>query len=191
MAEFACVVCGRPFYCDKGDVLRRGRRFCSHKCRDVARTRPIEERFWEKVRKGEGDSCWEWLGGKNKKGYGRLSTPLKGGPKLVHRLSYEWHIGPIPDGACICHRCDNPSCVNPDHLFVGTKADNNADMKRKGRWSHGVGRPLAKLDDDKVRCIREAYASSGITKYRLAKQYGVSFTCISYVLCGKTWRHVK
>lgn len=95
--------------------------------------RPLTERFWRHVRKT--DDCWLWLGGP---GYGRLRTGGKGTPLVgPHRLAWELAYGPVPDGLIVCHRCDNPRCVRPDHLFVGTHGDNARDRERKGRGRRG------------------------------------------------------
>jgi hypothetical protein len=90
--------------------------------------KPVSERFWPKVAKSDG--CWEWRGAKTL-GYGRINVGRRS--ILAHRVSYEMANGPIADGLVVCHRCDNPSCVRPDHLFLGTLGDNNADMFAKGR----------------------------------------------------------
>lgn len=88
--------------------------------------------FWNHVKKT--DSCWEWLGPKDRDGYGRYN--MKPSRYGAHRLAYEWIKGPIPPNMVVCHSCDNPSCVNPDHLWIGTQLDNIADMDAKGRRNH-------------------------------------------------------
>jgi hypothetical protein len=98
--------------------------------------RPPEERFWEKVRKAGPEECWEWSGVKLPRGYGIFTI----GYTKIYSHRYAWSLGngEIPDGMYVCHKCDNPSCCNPAHLFVGTASDNNADMDRKGRARRGV-----------------------------------------------------
>lgn len=103
----------------------------------MRKTRPVEDRFWEKVDKsgpvvpGMESNCWIWTGGKNKRGYGHILINRR--KVRAHRLSLELAGGPLLEGECALHRCDNPSCVRPDHLFRGSHADNMADMARKGR----------------------------------------------------------
>lgn len=98
---------------------------------------PIEKRFWRKVQKSDG--CWEWQGSKNAQGYGVITE----GGKIIkaHRVSYRLHYGDIPDGLFVCHHCDNPCCVRPDHLFTGTALDNALDMRNKGRRAKKSGIP--------------------------------------------------
>jgi hypothetical protein len=93
----------------------------------------LVERFWIKV--DTGGICWEWLGGKNPKGYGHLNREINGRnlPIRAHRFSWMIHYGEIPEGMCVCHKCDNPGCVRPEHLFLGTISDNGKDAWRKGR----------------------------------------------------------
>lgn len=93
----------------------------------------LSERFWAHVRKGE--SCWEWMGYRDPKGYGRFKPSKASSESLAHRFAWTQENGAIPEGLFVLHRCDNPACVKPDHLFLGTRGDNNNDMARKGR--HG------------------------------------------------------
>lgn len=96
--------------------------------------KPLADRFWAKVQKAGPDDCWPWLASRMPKGYGKLGIASTT-PKLAHRVSWELHYGPIPEGLFVCHRCDNPPCVNPAHLFLGTCTDNLRDMVAKGRFT--------------------------------------------------------
>lgn len=138
----------------------------------VGKRGTLEERFWTKVQQTEG--CWLWTASKNNKGYGKL-TLSSGQKKLAHRVSYEIAYGKISDSICVLHKCDTPLCVRPDHLFLGTKADNNADMKVKGR-THGV---LTK---------RQIYLceTSPKSAHQLAKEWGVDKGTI---LRRRTWKY--
>lgn len=149
-------------------------------------SRPLEERLWDGVEKGGSDDCWVWTGTRMVGGYGRLVH--KGSYISTHRLSYEMEYGPIPDGYFVCHRCDNPPCVNPRHLFLGTPAENSRDMRLKKRSLRGVKHRDAKLTEKEVREIR-ALPDSAITR-RIAEQYGVHEATIASVRRGQTWKHV-
>jgi len=99
----------------------------------------IVDRFWTRVDRSAGaEGCWPWVAGKSGCGYGTLGVNWT--DQYVHRLSYEMNFGPIPDGMCVCHHCDNPPCVNPLHLFLGTVGDNVRDMVQKGRWRRPIPR---------------------------------------------------
>jgi len=136
---------------------------------------------------GKPDECWEWTGNRLASGYGRFS--FRGEATTVHRLSYRAFIGPIPDGASICHRCDNRPCWNPAHLFAGSTADNIKDCVEKRRNAHGERHYAAKLTEDDVRLIREAYAA-GVDGTFLARRYGVSPFTVYKLLNGRSWKHV-
>jgi hypothetical protein len=131
-------------------------------------------------------SCWIWKGSKWKSGYGRLK--LKGKALVAHRLAYHLYVGEIPDGKIVLHRCDNPSCVNPDHLSVGTNKDNTLDMLNKGRHSapKGVERVQTKLKEEDVHAIRKDNRKHKV----IAEQYGVSTALISAIQLLKTWKHL-
>lgn len=147
-----------------------------------------EARFWSKVQRGDG--CWLWAAkSKDWDGYGLFS--LGGRSVRAHRLAWELENGPIPDGQVVCHRCDNPPCVNPDHLFLGTPRDNFRDCLAKGRYSpKGTGNAAAKLSEEDIAKIRNLYASGGWSQQGIANIFGVHQTAISAVVRGKRWRHV-
>lgn len=160
------------------------------------------ERFARYVETAGPDECWPWRGLKSHNGYGRLWN----GERLIPATHYAWEqsCGPVPLGMCVLHRCDNPPCCNPAHLWLGTQAENVADRDEKGRtcngdrhWSRqfperqprGEARVGAKLTDDKVRRIREL-SRNGWTQQRIAKSIGLSQAGVSRVLRGHTWAHV-
>lgn len=146
------------------------------------------DRFWSKV-DPTGD-CWIWTAGCTPQEYGQF-TVRKGHFRGAHIVSYVLVRGPVPPGYVVCHRCDNPPCVNPDHLFLGTQSDNTRDMFAKGRGNSARGEANAnsRLDPDKVRAIRQAPEKPGF-RSALAREYGVSVSTIRQVLTGATWRHV-
>ena len=173
---------------DGGRVSQKcGNRACVNPDHLVMYATP-EERFWEKVEKTE-NGCWEWTAGKFNAGYGQFA--VNGKHQLAHRFSYELTYGEIPDGLFVCHRCDNPPCVNPEHLFLGTHADNMADRNEKGRVSKGEEHYYSKLTEENVLEIRQRVASGkwGI-KSKLAKEFGVSNPQISDIVNRKKWKHV-
>jgi hypothetical protein len=149
--------------------------------------RPIEERFWEKVDKRGEDECWEWLGCRNNTGYGNIGTG--GHTSLAHRTSWELAHGDIPQGMFVCHRCDNPPCVNPAHLFLATHRENMADMKRKGRQPRVYGEYCgrSKLTTEQVRDILARYVPGITNQSTLAKEYGVSRHTVNQIVHGQRW----
>ena len=148
-------------------------------------------RFWEKVDVCDGDGCWTWNAGTNIAGYGTFR--YRRSSRLSPRIAWELAKGePPPDGMCVCHKCDNPPCVRPDHLFLGTRLDNAEDMKRKGRSNKlgpGEDHPAAKLTQVAVDEMRALFATGGFTKNALAYRYGISNVQVANIVHGKSWPH--
>ncbi len=213
----ACSVpgCDRPHF---------GHGLCSlhyRRVRSTGTTDPPIDRitlFWSRIQKADGDACWPWQGHTGATDHCRFGSGK--GRVGAHRYAYELTYGPIPAGMCVCHRCDNPPCCNPAHLFLGTKADNNHDTKAKGRAARGDNhgthlhpesvprgaqhhtvlhperRPrgkankLAKLTDAAVMTLRQMYARHEATQTELARLFGVRQTTISRIVLRQSWTHV-
>ena len=169
-------------WADKKPVIHRER----YPKKDLA------ERFWSKVNRTDEESCWEWMACKDTRNYGVINIERK--IVKAHRVAYELTHGPIPEGLGILHKCDNPSCCNPAHLFAGTHAENMADRFAKGGWENSTFRgskhSLAKLNEAQVVAIREEYAKGSVTQKELAIKYGVSKSTIETVIYRRGWKHV-
>lgn len=152
----------------------------------------LTDRILAKCKTNEESGCIEWTG-YTLGGYGRIRW--EGKRLAVHRAMYESKYGDIPDEMCACHKCDNTRCVNPDHIFIGTRTDNNADKVSKGRQSSGSAHsmskerhPLAKLTQDQVDLIR---STTGISQYEMAATYGVSQSTISQIKNNLKWKDLN
>lgn len=152
---------------------------------------PLNERA-KKYFSPSGDGCWEWTGGKDRRGYGQIGECGVGGRTLrAHRVVYEMMVGPIPAGMELCHRCDNPGCVRPDHMFIGTHWDNMQDRNRKGRVKkpdnrgENNGRALLTVSDVKrVRFV----LSLGYNQCQVARFFEVNRTTIRSIAIGRNWK---
>ncbi len=164
------------------------------------RRRSPTELFWSHVEVVEG-ACWPWRGA-TLRGYGKFNSRALGRTFSAHRFAYEAVRGPIPEGQNVLHRCDNPPCCNPDHLFLGTQADNVADMVAKGRGAsgdrsgsrrhperlpRGERHGMAKLSAEQVAEIRATPMKRGMQR-AFARRFGVSEATVSYILSGKVWK---
>ena len=152
----------------------------------------VKQRFAGKISIGHPNGCWEWQGAK-RHGYGAIK--VDGTQRQSHRVSYEINVGPIPEingyhGTCVCHKCDNRGCVNPDHLFLGTNAENLYDMKKKNRQAKGVHHGNAVLNESDVLKIRAEYSNGGVSQAGLGEKYNVSSSLINYIVNRKMWKHI-
>lgn len=166
----------------------------------------IQERIESSSRLNESNGCIEWTKGVNRHGYGRIRVGSK--IHLAHRVSYTLHVGPIPEGLLVLHHCDNPKCINPKHLFIGTDQDNSDDKVRKNRHPHGESHGMfgkrgllspaygksrgrsknAVFSDAEVIEIRRLYASGESNQKALAIKYGVLKNCISQIITRKSYK---
>lgn len=201
MGEFPavspCIVCGSAFFVTRKNNARRAKT-CSGVCRGrlthglgprdhFADMRRVYEDYV--VRRGP-DDCWDWKAFKHQ-GYGRMNVAAPGQPRRIvgaHRVSYMLHIGPIPEGLTVLHRCDNPSCSNPEHLSLGTNAENNQDRDRKGRAARGSSIGVATLTDQNVRDIR---ADASLNDMEWARRLGVNHQAVRGARSGRTWGHLN
>ncbi len=155
------------------------------------------DRFWDRVDRSGGDTvCWPWTGSINGRGYGQLRLPpegdaLRGRKTTAHRTAWRLTFGEIPGGMSVCHRCDNPRCANPAHLWLGTHAENLADMSRKGRAARGDRSGMAKLDERRVIAVRRLLGMGAASRRELATLAGVSVGTIDNIATGKQWKHLN
>lgn len=141
-------------------------------------------RFMKFVQTEDPAQCWEWQSTRNNSGYGKFW--LDGRTDIAHRVSYRLHKGPIPEGLHVRHTCDNPPCVNPHHLLVGTGKRNARDALERGKYRRGSGNGRAKLTEGQVSEIRRCW-DDGETQASMAHRFGVSRSAIQWVLNGRNW----
>jgi hypothetical protein len=200
-----CQQCSSHFRIKPSKIAEGRGYYCSQSCW-IASTQTFGPktlaRFWAKVEKTA--TCWLWNGPLNQtNGYGVITAERQ--HVLAHRFSWEAHYGPIPSGLNVCHHCDVRHCVRPDHLFLGTQAENVADMVRKGRHTkgeyssfrlnpdriRGQRNPRAKLTDDQVNEIRRRYAAGGVTQQQLADEFGVNRRWVGEITLRHRWQHLE
>lgn len=196
-AHLPCGICGTNVteLSTRSRYRKRGYGYCSPPCHGEAKRRAAAARrttrFLSRVKKGDPDECWPYQGYRSARGYGFVTEgAAKNTP--AHRYMYRLVFGEVPDNKVVCHKCDNPPCCNPNHLWLGSNAENIQDMWRKGRGKQA--RPLkgeahmsAKLTEDDVREIR----ASSDPRPKLATRYGVSWGAIDCIQKRKTWKHVQ
>lgn len=149
---------------------------------------------FEKCFKKKRNGCWEWQKGKNSEGYGSFrflgenSTPAS-------RASWRLYVGEIPENMCVLHKCDNPACVRPEHLFLGTRSDNSIDMLSKNRWPRdkallGEEHPLSVATEDAVVAIRRLWKDTTLSQTDIGNMYGLEQTTVSGIVTGRTWKQL-
>lgn len=147
----------------------------------------LAQRLWRSVTKSE--ACWEWTGARTTAGYGHFQFLCR--HYYAHRLSYEIAFGAVPSGMVICHRCDNPKCVRPEHLFLGTHADNARDKVEKNRhvlpMLARARHPSAKLSESDVAEMRRRHTEDGTSGAALGRLFGVSTSQACNILRGDSW----
>ena len=151
---------------------------------------PVPDRFWSNVDQVTEDECWEWIGYRNKGGYGVFNLEHRhhgetGVRVLAPRMAWQLTNGPIPQGKYVLHKCDNPPCVNPKHLWIGSIADNQRDMAEKGR-----GNAPRILTKEQVLEIRAKYVKGQYGYIRLGKEYGVHHNTIVDIIKRRNWKRV-
>lgn len=196
LMEVTCDRCGTIFTRRLSNYNWRAKhgskQYCSYSCKNKSHPKKtnVVARFWSKVKKT--DTCWVWTAGTSSNGYGQFHYQGRG--LRAHRFSYALQYGEIPEGMDVLHKCDNPPCVRPDHLFAGTNLDNTQDMlakgRRKGGGRRGEASHFAKLKNADVVAIRERLAKGDRTK-DIARDYGVAPTAISSISSGANWAHLQ
>lgn len=152
----------------------------------MARKSSPHIRFWKYASKRGADDCWNWSGSKLRSGYGQMT--IQGKCVQAHRFSYELHFGFFPKTAHVLHRCDNSSCVNPAHLFLGTAKDNKEDCVAKHRHAAGESHGMALLTREQVGEIRTRYVKRKVPMKFFADKFGVTISAVNQVLRNVTWK---
>lgn len=186
-----CLNCKKEFNATPYAIKKGEGKYCSHHCQMIYRNKinhvDQRERFLLGIstEMNEND-CWIWAKAKDKDGYGQFDNMRS------HRFSYVLFKGEIPVNMIVCHSCDNPSCVNPDHLWIGTHKDNalDRDLKNRANIARGSRQRMSKLTEEKVKLIKRRIAE-GIRSCDLSKEFNISNQVISQIRHHKAWRHVE
>lgn len=147
---------------------------------------PTGDRFWRRIEVSS-SGCWVWSGQRDRKGYGRFF--FNRSRWRLHRLTWTWVNGPIPRELQVCHKCDTPSCCNPDHLFLGTALTNNQDKVQKGRSCYGDKNHFAKINRSDALSLLDKF-NQGRSRRSLAEEYGISYSHAVQIINGRRWRRL-
>lgn len=188
-----CKICKKEFYFypPKRKDRKRCGQYCSRKCKNAWENAPLKERFFRFIGEPEENGCILWKGSKLPKGYGCIGGGKGRGILRASRVSYEIHKGPIPEGLHVLHTCDNPPCVNPEHLYVGTQLDNSKDAMKRNRLrpSPGEKNGFSKLTNKDVFKIRKLY-KEGMKPKEIVKLFNVGKPCIESIVYKRSWKHL-
>jgi len=180
-----CDYCGKHY-------IGQGKHYCSKKCADQSCHKSHSDsitRFWSHVEINDLFDCWNWTACKDRDGYGQFHFKSK--QYKAHRVAWILSYGEIPEGLIVCHHCDNPSCINPTHLFLGTHLDNAKDRDLKGRGADHRGNDgiESRLKPEQVIAIRELYQTEK-NQSEIARMYKMSHSGIGLIVNRKTWKHI-
>ncbi len=183
-----CRQCDREFLAKRSEIMRGNALVCSRRCRDDSKRKTFSaDDFWSKVVKIE-NGCWTWNGLHDSNGYGLVN--VDGVKTRCHRVAFTLTNGPVEKGKYVCHRCDNPGCCRPDHLFAGTALDNSRDCAEKGRNCRGEKNWAARLKEDDIRQIRRLYGGGGYLQREVGVLFGISQMHVYKIVHHKIWKHI-
>lgn len=190
--KYKCICdCGKEKIANTVSLVYGHTRSCG--CISSVTRRDYDQFSLEKLKKSINilsSGCWEWEKSKHRQGYGHF--PYKGKIELAHRISWILHNGKIPEHVCVCHRCDNPSCCNPDHLFLGNTQDNCLDKEAKNRGNQPKGSKHynSKLKENQIIQMRNL-REKGFTYLEISKKFGISRCHVGLIIRRECWKHVK
>lgn len=184
-----CEVCGSQFDIAASRLLIRPARFCSKDCQFAGNRIPLKDRFLRFLGMPDENGCIPWTGSLSQDGYGHIGSGHGTRVLLAHRAAYELFVGPIPDDKLVLHSCDNPPCVNHEHLFLGDDSDNKIDCMSKGRHARGETSGAAKLTEAQVLEIRDRYVFGSGT-IALANEFRISECHLRNIAKRRKWKHV-
>lgn len=183
-----CLLCGKEF---SAHIKWVGKFCCRNHYFEYVRTEGVCVRFWKNVEIRGKKECWPWTGRLDKHGYGRLSVGKT--PKLAARIAVEIKIQrKLEKGECALHKCDNPRCVNPKHLWVGTQGDNMRDKEEKGRGNYAKGEKASnnRFTESDIRTMRNLYASGRFKLVEIARKFQTVGPVVSMIVHRKRWKHI-
>lgn len=184
-----CKQCGKEFYVYPSNIKLGLGKFCGQACYWKSLRSPMADRFFNFIGSVTESGCILWKGFTNEDGYGKIVTDTKGIQSPAHRVSYEFFVGPVPPGVWVLHKCDNPSCINPTHLFLGDNLINIADKTAKGRQSRGESHGRAVLTETQVKRIRKLHSEGEFIR-ALAREYDVDRATIASIVHRRNWKHI-